>query len=113
MTTAELSLKNASKDTLRAHTDCISWFDVLVVDENGTSAFDWRDYVIETEYNGAAPQCPSIWKDLAPGETLDQSVSFLVDEPGEYTVRPQPPSETVGNVSPPIDLSLAVKVRAK
>jgi hypothetical protein len=115
MTAVELSLKNVSSETLRAraHTDCISRFDLIALDANGAQVFLWTNYVIETEYNGVAPQCPLIFEELAPGETLEDGVSFLVDEPGEYAVRPLLPRETVGNTSVPIELSLSVKVRAR
>jgi hypothetical protein len=113
MAAVDLSLKNVSDETLRAHTDCISWFDVIVLNENGEQVFDWRDYIIETEYNGVAPQCPALIEELPPGKTLDQSVSFRVDEPGDYDVRPQPPNEVVGSTGQPIDLSLSVQVWAK
>ena len=113
MTAVELSLKNVSDGTLRAHADCIAWFDVIVLNENGEQVFDWRDYVIETEYKGVHPQCPALIEEMAPGETLDQSVSFLVNEPSEYTLSPLPPTEAVGSTSVPIDLSMSVQVRAE
>lgn len=113
MTPVELSLKNVSGETRRADSDCVSSFGLIVFDERDEAVFNWYDYVIETTYKGVIPECPPIWKDLAHGETLEQTVSFLVDEPGDYSIRPLPPSETVDNGSLPIGLSLSVKVRAR
>ncbi len=113
MTAVELSLNNVSAETLRADIDCVSWFGLIVFDEKDEAVFNWYDHVIEATYKGVIPECPAFWKELAPGESLEQTVAFRVDEPGEYTVRPQPPSETVGSTSQPVLLSMAVKVRAR
>ena len=113
MTAVELSLKNVSDETSRAHTDCISWFDLIVLNEDGGQVFDWRDYVIETEYKGVHPECPLQLNELEPGETLEQTVSFQVDVRGQYTVRGLAPPEEVSNGSRLVHLSLSVQVRAK
>ena len=113
MTAVELSLENVSDETRQADTSCVTSFGLIVFDEKDESVFNWYDHVIETEFQGQIPECDPFSKDLAPGETLDETVSFLVDVPGEYTVRPRPPTETVGSTSVPIDLSLSVEVRAQ
>ncbi len=113
MVQVEVSLKNLSGEALQADSDCVSTSSLLLLDEHGSTVFNWYDHLIEAQYHGQVPECPPAWKELAPGETLEQTVGFRVDEPGQYTVRVLPPSETVGSTSVPILLSPAVRVLAK
>ncbi|HSP55627.1 MAG TPA: hypothetical protein VLS25_08565 [Dehalococcoidia bacterium] len=113
MITVDLSLKNVSDEMRRTDLDCVSSFGLIVLDAGWSTVFSWYDYLIETKYHGQVPECPPGWKDLAPGERLEQTVSFHVAEPGEYTVRALPPSETVGSSSATIALWPEVRVRAR
>lgn len=108
----DLSLKNVSKETLRVHSGCW-WFDLVVFDEGGAQVFTWSDHIVETEYGGQDPECPLMFRDLAPSETPEGTVSFRVEDAGEYTVRALPPSEAVGSSGVPIAVRPEAKVRAR
>ena len=109
----EVQLKNESGEPQVLTPDCVSAFRLTVLNEDGISVFDWYDRVIETEYGGEVPQCPLGHREMAPGESLRESIGFLVKRPGRYTVQIGAPGyvfeRTLVDFKP--DLTVAVRAR--
>jgi hypothetical protein len=109
----DASLTNVGDQVVTPDGDCVADFRLVVLDEDGRAVFNLYDYLIETEFNGQVPECPPTSYPLEPGESYARSLPFRAPAEGDYTIHVSALSETVGDTSVPLDLSVDLEVEAE